>query len=95
MYLRSDDTGSVTAPSHPHIQLGEANPDDSAQDRRFRDHSSAGWTQDSNSPWFVNTTNIQTFTLADRYDQWRLWVAMSGESFSDDIAIQINGQMGR
>lgn len=40
VYLRSDDTGSVSAPSHPSVELGEANPDDSTADvlkNRFAD----------------------------------------------------------
>lgn len=32
VYLRSDDTGSESAPSHPSVELGEANPDDSSAD---------------------------------------------------------------
>ena len=32
VYIRSDDTGGVTAPPHPNVKLGEANPDDSAAD---------------------------------------------------------------
>lgn len=32
IYLRSDDTGSVTAPPHPSVKLGEVNPDDSTAD---------------------------------------------------------------
>lgn len=40
IYLRSDDTGSVTAPPHPNVELGEANPDDASADtlkNRFAD----------------------------------------------------------
>lgn len=32
VYLRSDDTGSVTAPPHPSANLGRANPDNSGAD---------------------------------------------------------------
>lgn len=32
VYIRSDDTGSVTAPSHPSVKLGEANPDNASLD---------------------------------------------------------------
>jgi len=32
IYLRSDDTGSVSAPPHPNVELGSANPDDSTAD---------------------------------------------------------------
>lgn len=32
VYLRSDDTGSVTAPPHPSVKLGEANPDNAGAD---------------------------------------------------------------
>lgn len=32
VYLRSDDTGSVTAPTHPNVKLGETNPDNASAD---------------------------------------------------------------
>lgn len=32
VYIRSDDTGSVTAPSHPSVELGQANPDNASAD---------------------------------------------------------------
>jgi len=32
VYLRSDDTGSVTAPPHPSVEIGQANPDDASAD---------------------------------------------------------------
>jgi len=32
VYLRSDDTGSVTAPPHPSVELGSANPDNAGAD---------------------------------------------------------------
>lgn len=32
IYFRSDDTGSVSAPPHPNVELGSANPDDSTAD---------------------------------------------------------------
>lgn len=32
VYLRSDDTGSVTAPPHPSVDLGQANPDNAGAD---------------------------------------------------------------
>lgn len=32
IYVRSDDTGSVTAPPHPNVNLGSANPDNSGAD---------------------------------------------------------------
>lgn len=31
-YIRTDDTGSVTAPPHPNVKLGEANPDNAGAD---------------------------------------------------------------
>ncbi|UBF23025.1 hypothetical protein HCTV-16_gp42 [Haloarcula virus HCTV-16] len=37
IYIRTDDTGSVSAPSHPSVKLGEANPDDSSADTRASD----------------------------------------------------------
>lgn len=40
IYVRSDDTGSVTAPPHPSVELGSANPDDAGADtlgNRFAD----------------------------------------------------------
>lgn len=32
VYIRSDDTGSVTAPPHPSVKLGESNPDNASAD---------------------------------------------------------------
>ena len=32
VYLRSDDTGSVTAPPHPSVELGQTNPDNAGAD---------------------------------------------------------------
>lgn len=37
VYIRTDDTGSVTAPSHPSLKLGEANPDDATADVNLND----------------------------------------------------------
>lgn len=34
IYIRSDDTGSVTAPPHPSVKLGDADPDNSSNDTR-------------------------------------------------------------
>lgn len=37
-YIRSDDTGMVSAPSHPNVTLGGANPDDASADTRTNDN---------------------------------------------------------
>lgn len=38
VYVQSDDTGGVSAPSHPSVKLGAADPDDSSNDTRANDN---------------------------------------------------------
>lgn len=40
VYIRSDDTGSVTAPPHPNVKIGSANPDDATADTFSNDGAS-------------------------------------------------------
>lgn len=42
VYLRSDDTGSETAPAHPSVELGSSNPDNASADTELNRESSGG-----------------------------------------------------
>lgn len=59
----------LSAPTHPSVQLGEVNPDDSTADRRYNDTPGQGmWTRDGNSPNTFNGVNLSdggsaTYTL--------------------------------
>lgn len=58
VYIRSDDTGTVTAPPHPSVSLGTANPDDAGADTLLNRYGSPEFNQvlaqqigdDSNRP---------------------------------------------
>lgn len=53
VYLRSDDTGSVTAPPHPNVELGSVNPDNAGADTLINRFG---------SPTFENVTVNDTVT---------------------------------
>lgn len=77
IYLRSDDTGSVTAPPHPYVKLGEANPDDATADTRANDRPDMGsvdisdgrltGTFDANQEEIADIEQIEVGPSADNF----------------------------
>lgn len=74
VYIRSDDTGSVTAPSHPNVELGQANPDNASADSlgpRFGSPTFDAVTSDSVDTEEVTNSgavNVST-TLTQNFDR--------------------------
>jgi len=97
VYLRHENGGGVSAPPHPSIKLGEANPDDSTADVRAgydNPPNAEGWREDPNSPWSSSDVSsaTQTFTLAGRYDEVRVeFTAFSTFSDALQFGCYING----
>jgi hypothetical protein len=97
VYLRHENGGGVSAPPHPNVKLGEANPDDSTADVRAgydNPPNAEGWREDPNSPWSSSSVSsaTQTFTLAGRYDEVRVEFT-TFSTFSDTLSFgcHING----
>lgn len=96
VYLRHENGGAVSAPPHPSIKIGEANPNDSTQDFRAgydNPPDKDGWREDPNSPFTTNVTSTEfSMSLAGHYDE----LSVCGSAWSDraqdfGAAVTING----
>lgn len=96
VYIRHENGGGVSAPPHPHIKLGEANPDDSTADFRAgydNPPDYQGWREDPAGPW---TTTDASVTLAPdgRYDEIKVWGTVWPSGGGGNTAVpglQVNG----
>lgn len=98
IYVRSDDTGSVTAPPHPNIRLGSVNPDDDTSDVLDSFSPPGVWVEDPNSPWSeTGVTAKQTFELGvGEAEQVRIrldYIAPTGGS-GRLVNMTVNGETG-
>lgn len=76
IYIRSDDTGSIAAPPHPSVKLGESNPDDATADTRASDRPQADDLDLSNAKLVndLDGNNNSIYSLTE----------VNGGSFSSD-----------